>query len=144
MTKRLKKIMSALVLATLVLSLTGQVVKAATSAIDDYYFYFDGAAGDIYDYSEGMQPKTNASYSYVTYPSYGGEKSFTAAVIGATLYGQYRENITLDSVRINPGEEEVIVHNWVYENDLPFAVLRGEADYDEIYTTEGTWEADAY
>ncbi len=143
MTKRFKQFMSALVLAALVLSLTGQVVKAATMYEDPtpYNFYFDAVAGDVYDYG-AMQPKTDASSARVIYDSSDGNRSFTATIIGATLYGEYRENIQLYSRSIEPSDVAYRIYNWVYENDLPYAILRGESDYDTIYTSSGRWYAD--
>ncbi len=141
MPKKFKQFMSALVLATLVLSLTGQVVKAATASSRNYEFYFDYTTGDPYDYS-GDQPKNNTSYSLVNYKS-GYQYSYTAAIVGLDNSG-LREDITLDMVRIYPGTSNNVVHNWVRENGLSDAVLRGESDYDIIYESQGTWNADAY
>ncbi|MBR6697844.1 MAG: hypothetical protein IKL73_06195 [Lachnospiraceae bacterium] len=142
MTKRFKQFMSALVLAALVLSLTGQVVKATSRTINDrdYEFYFNAPWGYVYDYSE-MQSKYNANSAWVACDDYNDAYAYRAVVIGADSYGTYREDIRLYSVQVYPGDTNVRIYNWVYENDLPFAILRGEADSDAMYWREGTWEA---
>ncbi|MDD3239666.1 MAG: hypothetical protein PHW47_06195 [Lachnospira sp.] len=103
-----------------------------------FSFSFDGMSGDVYSYSS-PQSKDNASSSYIYYES--GNADIEMCIVGYN--GGIVEDITLPKKTFWPGRSDSIT-NWVNENGLDRACLRGEATIDSWYSGSGNWSADTY
>lgn len=131
--KAITSIVSAITLSSIML-----VPAFADWSTSNFSFSFDGSSGDIYSYS-APQSKDNTSSSYVYYET--GNASIEMCIVGYD--GGFVENITLPKKLFRPGQSGTIT-NWVYENGLDSACLRGEATIDSIYYGSGNWSADTY
>lgn len=76
--KNVKKFLNCLLVSLFIFSI-GTVITKANWSTGYFSFYFYGAEGEVYSYSES-QKKDNASSSYVYYSD--GDYSFTACVVG--------------------------------------------------------------
>ncbi len=137
MYKIIKGLASGLVIAGMVGMLSATVVRADWST-DDFDFWFDAAAGDQYSYSK-TQSKDNDSSSYIYYRD--GDEDVVMCIVGYD--DGYVEDIELPQKTYSPGESDTII-NYIAENGLSQAALRGEATTDSTYTASGDWSADTY
>ncbi len=133
--KSMKKALSVIVVACLVSVFSVQCVEALTAA--EFRFVFNGASGDIYDYTEAMLKKNDSS-SYVYYAT--GDANISMSVVGYD--GTYIENIPLAEKNFQPGQTGY-VNNWIIESGLKWGCLRGEATTDSLYYGSGAWNIDS-
>ena len=101
-----------------------------------FSFSFDGMYGDVYSYSS-PQSKDNTSSLYIYYES--GDADIDMCIVGYD--GGVVESIELPQKTFWPGRSDTIT-NWVKENGLNSACLRGEATVDYWYSGNGNWSAD--
>lgn len=104
--------------------------------LSNFKFSFDGVSGDIYSYS-APEWKDNDSSAFINYTH--GNQPITMSIVGYSSH--IVENIRVQEKTYNPGDYSEI-YNWVYENGLPKAVLKGEAAVDSIYEGSGLWSPD--
>lgn len=72
-----------------------------------------------------------------------GESNVRMCVVGYDDAAGIIENIELQEVEFAPGERKQIT-NWIIENGLGQACLRGEAMDDSTIYAEGWWSPDLY
>ncbi len=137
MNKIIKGLASGLVIAGMVGMLGATVVRADWST-SDFSFWFDAASGDAYCYSE-PQSKDNDSSSYIYYRD--GDEDVVMCIVGYD--DGYVEDIELPQKTYSPGKSGYIT-NYIAENGLSQAALRGEATTDDTYSAKGDWSADTY
>ena len=133
MNKKVKKAFSCVMLACVLGLLSLSAVKAA-DFFDLYDFDFDFSTGDPYAYSYELDKWINEDAQ----ASCDGncEYDFTATVLPEGGY----DGVSHANVRIYPGETVNIPVPWY--NKPRKAVLRGESNYDVIYSVSGFWMSD--
>lgn len=137
MNKIIKGLASGLVIAGMAGMLSTTVVRADWST-RDYNFWFDVSSGDAYCYSE-PQSKDNDSSSYIYYRAGGAD-----VIMSIVGYDDgYVEDIELPQKTFSPGQSGYI-SNYIAENNLSQAALRGKATTDDTYSVNGDWSADIY
>lgn len=135
--KMLKKALGVgMIAGTLCMATAGGVM--ADWSTEPFYFDLEFNTETPYQYSD-EQYKHNDSSSYVKYSS--GRYNFVACIVGYD--GSIREDIRLPEKTIYPGEG-VYLTNWIYENGIPYAKLKGETNFDDDYVVEGNWSCDTY
>lgn len=137
MKKIIKGLASGLVIAGMVGMVSMTTVRADWST-EGFGFFFDAPSGDEYCYSD-TQDKDNDSSSYIYYEH--GNEDVVMCVVGYD--DGYVENIELPQKTFSPGKSGTII-NYIAENGLSYAALRGEATTDNVYSANGNWSADTY
>lgn len=133
MNKKVKKAFSCVMLACVLCLLSLSAVKAA-NYWGDYKFCLDFNTGDPYAYSVPLDKGINEDAQASSNSS--SERAFTATVLPEGGY----DGVQHDNVVIHPGETVSIQVPWY--NKPCKAVLRGESNYDVIYSVSGFWASD--
>lgn len=133
MNKKVKKAFSCVMLACVLGLLSLSAVKAA-DFWGDYDFCLDFNTGDPYDYSYALDKWKNEDAQVSSNSS--SENDFTATVLPEGGY----DGVPHDDVKVYPGQTATIEVPWY--NKPRKAVLRGESNYDVIYSVSGFWMSD--
>lgn len=136
-----RHIAGSLLIAAVAITGTTGIVKATAREASpfNYRFYFNGGEYQ-YDYSAPAS-KDNSSDSVAQY--WRGESNVRMCVVGYDDAAGIIENIELQEVEFAPGERKQIT-NWIIENGLGQACLRGEPMDDSTIYAEGWWSPDLY
>lgn len=134
-----RHIAGSLLIAAVAITGTTGIVKATAREMgpNNFHFYFNG---DQFDYSSPVS-KDNTSASIVHYQY--GEGRVRMAIVGYDDNEGIIEDIDMEQVTFYPGDR-MEVNNWILENGLGQACLRGEAMDDNTIYADGWWSPDLY
>ncbi len=136
----LKRMAGSVLLAGMAVMSMAGAAQAATSEVgpNNFRFFFNGGE-TAYVYSDPAF-KENNSECIVSYVS--GEGLVRMSIVGYDDNLGIIENIRKEEILFNPGEQKNI-RNWVIENELRKACLKGEAMDDTCIYAIGWWSADS-